>query len=216
MKKFLSCRKYACIVAFILSAISFSANAGDTLSFQVQAGANFARMNCKFVNTAIFENEANSITGANFGFRVERKVGKDFYLNSGVIFDMKGYEDNLTDLKLRLYYLTVPLHFGYRYKMADDIFFITDVGPYISYGIHANHKAFEDEIIDDLDFGLGFRFGLEFMKHWMVTMGGDFGLLNIGNMEVKNPDASKKGEYQFYNNARLHNFCFSTCLLYRF
>ena len=216
MKKLLLCRKGACIIVFILSAFSFSANAGDTLSFQIQAGANFARMNCKSVNTAIIDNTVSSITGANFGLRIERSVGKDFYLNSGVIFDMKGYEDDSTGLDLRLYYLTVPLHFGFRYKMADDVRFFSDLGPYISYGINANHNAFEDEIFDDLDFGLGFRFGLEFIKHWSVAIGGDFGLLNIGNETVKNPDYGKKDEYEFYNNSRLHNFCFSTSLLYRF
>ena len=205
----------ACFLLLVLS-VFFSAHASDTLSFQIQAGANFARQNCKLVDVKNIDNTVSSITGANFGVRIERSIKKDFYLNAGVIFDMKGYSDDTTGLDLRLYYLTVPLHFGYRYTLSDQARFFTDFGPYFSYGINANHNAFEDDIYKKFDFGLGFRFGLEFYNHWSVALGGDFGMLNIGKQEVLYPDKSKKGEYEFYNNSRIHNFCLSTALLYRF
>lgn len=216
MTLFWSKRNFVSFIGMFFSVLVFKANASDTLSFQLQAGANFAKQNCKLVDVKTIGNTVSPITGANVGMRVERVFGRDFYLNSGVIFDMKGYSDDTTGLDLRLYYLTLPVHLGYRYTLTDDARFFTDLGPYVSYGIHDNHNAFDNKIYKKADFGLGFRFGLELIKHWSVALGADFGLLNIGKQEVKVPDMSKKGEYQFYNNAHLHNFCLATCLLYRF
>lgn len=104
------------------------------------------------------------------------------------------------------YSLVLPIHAGYKFNVANNIQLFAAVGPYIGIGLGGNDKikvfsgnnanASESEYVrnvfgDDgpmrrFQVGLDARIGVEFLKHYIVSVGYDYQFNNMSSVsEVK-------------------------------
>lgn len=137
------------------------------------------------------------------------------YVNFGLDYSMLGAKQSLelsipdpsdpdnilleqnTHEMLRLHYLSIPLHVGYRYNITDQFGAFADFGPYFGLGVggkwsETDTKYFKKKGTDAkrLDCGLGFRVGTEYNNHLSLTFGFNWGLTKHydypGNKDPKN------------------------------
>ena len=119
--------------------------------------------------------------------------------------------------KANPYSLVLPIHAGYKFNVANNIQLFAAVGPYIGVGLGGNDKikAFsgsnsESEYIRNVfgddgpmrRFQVGFdaRIGVEFLKHYIVSVGYDCQFNNMSSI----------------SGVKYHGQSFSVNLGYRF
>lgn len=85
------------------------------------------------------------------------------------------------------YYLHLPIHFGYRWAVAQRCAIYADAGPYFSFGLfgkarntdNISHQKSKGSVYDEIkrfDFGIGARLGVEVADHYRIGIGYDYGL----------------------------------------
>jgi hypothetical protein len=122
--------------------------------------------------------------------------------------------------KANPYSLVLPIHAGYKFNVANNIQLFAAVGPYVGVGLGGNGKVkafsgsnantFESESISNVfgddgpmrRFQVGFdaRIGVEFLKHYIVSVGYDFQFNNMSSI----------------SGVKYHGQSFSVNLGYRF
>ena len=142
----------------------------------------------------------DSKVGFHIGVRGELALPSlvdGLYTNAGLLVSQKGAKLDMGDLgsdKLTAYYLEVPIHVGYKYSFNETFSLFGEFGPYFAFGLGGKEKVkelapFSDgyneysiktfDLIKRFDAGLGFRIGAEFKQKYTVSLGYDFGLVNI-------------------------------------
>ncbi|MDR1225820.1 MAG: PorT family protein [Prevotellaceae bacterium] len=130
-----------------------------------------------------------SIDG-NFGLEVGPvlyyAVKDNFYINSGAMFSVKSFDfDNGgggSSESLSMYYLDVPLNFGYSFPIGD-LSFYGQAGPFI--GIKLSES--EESGLGSFNAGLGAMFGINLNK-FKIECGYQLGLVNV----LKEADDNEK------------------------
>lgn len=137
-------------------------------------------------------------------------------------------DDNLdiftydVDSKVALHYIDVPVHVGFQYGITDEWSVYADFGPYFGFGLSGKVKEksyINNKTIDAPDFswfkkgdngegmkrfdaGIGLNIGGEYMNHYILNFGLDWGLTNQLNND-------------WGKNDKLKNFNFSISVGYR-
>lgn len=127
---------------------------------------------------------------------------QDTYVRTELLFQRKGASQDWADAKFRTCYLELPVHYGYAYLLNKDWTLIGETGPYVALGIggrarydmpdglggsrRVSEKFFTNEYMgeDDprnLDFGWGFHVGAIFQQNHQLTVGWDFGFINMND-----------------------------------
>ena len=123
--------------------------------------------------------------GMTFGWRGEYMLpgAMGTYVNFGLDMTQKGANDvNIPRYpeseKINAFYLSLPLHVGYRYNILEDLGVYADFGPYFAAGFASNNGWFGNEEVDArrFDIGLGCRVGAEYNNHLSLTFGFDWGM----------------------------------------
>ncbi|MCD8303810.1 MAG: PorT family protein [Prevotellaceae bacterium] len=178
-------------------------------------------------------------TYISLGLEWTQKGGKRKGLEYPSRFDDE--EDNVPypgTHKVTEHYISIPIHVGFRYNFSDDWGIFGEFGPYFAIGV-AGHNRFDTERegypantanfkyatfkengdadmacwgFQRFDTGIGFRVGAEYLKHYSVNVGCDWGLTDMLRGEYRDAFGT---EYQ-YNADKLKNFCISITLGYRF
>ena len=201
--------KVVLIAVAILIGTNVSAQ-NSPITFGVRAGVNLSDI------LEIYGNEVNASggkVGFNAGITMDYAFGTfgnrhSFYLLTGLEFTTKGAREEYSGetFTLNLMYLQVPIHFGYKLGVSDNVRMIFRIGPYVAYGVGGNASmteggvsvsvgAFSDELdlLNRFDVGLGFGTGVEFNRRVTLGLGFDLGLLNI----------SRNNDFGI-NNANMH------------
>lgn len=104
-------------------------------------------------------------------------------------------------------YLELPIHFGYRFKVGDAVSLFVKGGPYVAFGVFGKVKTWQttDGVmvhdvkesafknwINRFDWGLGLRVGAEFLNHYQISVGHDWGLKGF---EKAHPSSDKHRTY---------------------
>lgn len=178
----------AALLAMALLA-GMTINAQDKpLTFGVKAGMNLSNFGGDTDGT-------KAKIGFNVGVTVDYAFSPELYLLSGLEFTTKGSKTKEFEgekATLNAMYLQLPVHLGYKLKVAEATKIVFHAGPYIAYGVggkvtyeYDGQKDKGDFFGDEeeggckrFDFGLGLGVGAEFGKI-NVGLGYDFGLLNI-------------------------------------
>lgn len=214
--------KKAIITAISLGAAIFSLSAQD-MEWNVQAGLNLSSYESTETVTVAGKSSSGPTTesdkkaGFNVGILGKKPISNGMYVNSGLLFEQKGgkIKREYSELKETIYYVTIPLHFGYRYEFNENIAAFADFGPYFSVGV-AGKTKFEDTKVDvfgddgyrkRFDMGLGLRLGPEFMNKYTFSLGFDWGLFNSGKKEERKYTKIEQ---------EIKNFTFSLNLGYKF
>lgn len=179
----------------------------QSTSVEAEAGINLSSM---------------SILDSKIGFHLGVRVGRELptlfdgaYINGAALLTLKGAEKDygdILDVKFDAYYLEVPVHFGYKYVFNENVAVFGEFGPYFSFGLFGKSKvksmgddAKVDTFSDDggvkrFDFGFGFRFGVELNNRIPISVGYDFGLINVAkdtDEAVKNSNLTLSIGYKF-------------------
>lgn len=102
------------------------------------------------------------------------------------------------------YYLSIPVHLGYKFSMGRNVSLFVNAGPYFNIGLFGKAKetitpdngkattytradnVFSSKIQERFDWGLGFRAGIEVVRHIQVGIGYDWGMKNVNKNGVDN------------------------------
>lgn len=163
------------------------------------------------------------------------------YLNGGIEYSMKGAKDRIgvqVDDMLGLnatyitrpMYLQVPIHVGYRYDVMDELGFYADFGPYFALGTNGKCVTKMDDFSDDIrsnffynddngfykvqrpEFGLGFRIGAEYARHYNFLLSCDWGITDMLTQSQKHIIVTNTGNM----NPSVKNFAAGLTFGYRF
>lgn len=121
-----------------LSITMASAQGTDKMSFGILGGVNFQNLNGKDASGDKLENEM--ILGYHAGVNVQIPIAPQFYFQPGLIFSIKGAQNNYSVLGVdftsttKLSYVEMPLNLVYK-AMLGNGYFMLGFGPYIGYGI---------------------------------------------------------------------------------
>lgn len=124
-----------------------------------------------------------------FGLQLSTKSHK-----SGSVI---GFEEEELQSTTNINYLVVPVHIGYKMKCSKNISLLANAGPYVGVGLWGKYKHFENgkkdysssDIFDTengykrFDYGCGFNIGLEYAKHFQLSLGADWGLKDISKVD---------------------------------
>lgn len=188
MKKFYS----ILMVAVAALSMSFSAQA-EAPKWEIVAGMNVANIDAS---------GASSRIGFHAGIRTTigiPNVSNGFYANAGALLSLKGFKAG--GITLNPYYLEIPVHFGYKYAVNETLALFGEFGPYFGIGLFGKTDG-EDVFCDGgykrFDLGLGLRAGLEFNQKVPVSIGYDFGVLDVAEgVSAKNRNLTISVGYKF-------------------
>ena len=180
-----------------MGTLTASAQSAGEFRFGVTGGMNV---------TNITDLGLDSKIGFNAGFRGEYNFSKNFYMNAGLLWSMKGakgdgevsgievkYTDNPS-------YLEIPIAFGGRYIIDKGLSIFAETGPYFAVGVCGKEKAkyealgrsktekadfFGDDGADRFDAGWGLRAGVEVNK-FQIHLGYEHGFVNMVDDACKN------------------------------
>lgn len=137
------------------------------------------------------------------------------FVNAGLEYTMKGARERVSatidDMVgvgatgiARPMYVQLPIHVGYRYDLLEDLGVYADFGPYFAVGTNGKYRIKYDNFASDLtqnffnsgetpynyemqrwDFGLGFRLGAEYARHYNFQVGCDWGITDMLTQEQK-------------------------------
>jgi hypothetical protein len=172
--------------ALLYASISF---AQSKTTFGVRAGVNFYSNNSK--NDEGDKEESKMITGVNVGVNAEIPIGVDYFIQPGILFTTKGGKSKMTDSKLSISYIEIPVNFIYKPDLGSG-HMLLGFGPYVAFGVGGKSGSidldFTNEVKEDdppgvylkrLDAGLNFLVGYEWANRLSAQLNAGLGLANI-------------------------------------
>ena len=173
------------IASFIMCA--FAVNADP--EWGLTAGLNVSTWN---------GSDCDARAGFNIGVKMEDEVSAPFFIEAGVLLSNKGCKwsqdmDNSWDENFSLWYLHVPVNFGYKFDLNENLQIAPKVGIYGAVGLWGDdgndndpfydfdNKSNNSVSCDNFNhFDFGFNLGVNFyvQKHFEVSTGYEFGMVN--------------------------------------
>jgi hypothetical protein len=159
-------------IAFFAASL-FSAIGLGQASFGIIAGLNIANQSLKVTESGFTgRGSGNSIPAFQIGGFADLPLGNNFNFLPELLLSGEGsnFNDDITSgtLKIRPYYLRIPLDFAYEANIHSGGKFIIGTGPEFGYGLFGNFsegvsstKVFQDSLFKRFDFGLSFMTGVE-------------------------------------------------------
>lgn len=177
------------LLLFVLFALTGTTAVAQSTRFGVTAGVQWSH-----------PKNYKTLTGFHVGAKGQYEFtsyANTAYLDYGLLLTTKGWKDELfvdatlkesTDWTCRLYYLELPVHFGYKLSLSDRARLFMDLGPYFAVGLYGKSKVdskvetadagnlFKD-IYKRFDCGVGARMGVEAGRHFQLSIGYELGLM---------------------------------------
>lgn len=189
----------------------------QTPSLTFLGGANAASMSVK-LGSSNPENEKSykMLFGLNIGAMYDYVFSKDrrkeLSVTTGLMFDSRGYSQNLDneglklDNKTTLYYIDVPIYLKYKYRFRSRNKVYFGAGPYLGVGLFGNSYVEyqyagaepgsssetiswgNDPLKDNykrLDYGLSAKVGFLWDGGFTISASYDYGLPNISAVDTR-------------------------------
>lgn len=186
--------KTTIFVLLLLAVIHGHAQEKKTI-FGIKAGLNVSNIGA--TDDKEFDN-TNAKTGFHAGVTLDYAFTPNWYLLTGLEYTTKGTKIDLgsRDMDIKAAYVQLPLHGGFKFRVADALSVLVYLGPYFAYGLHGKSKygsfkydTFSKDIAKKFDCGMNFGAGLEWKK-FCFGLGGEYGMVNI--MEEGNSKAETR------------------------
>ena len=189
------------IIAIVAVVAAWSVSAQD-LRYGVVGGVNFAWEKAKAEGLAL---SSDSYIGFQAGIKAEMDleayIMEGFYAEGSLLYNLKG--GSYSGSHSNLGYLQLPVNFGYRVAIADNVSVIGSLGPYFALGILGKDVTKSEgakikadvfgERLQRFDFGLNYKLGVEMWDQWQFYLGFEHGLLNLAK-KTKDLDYSLKSK----------------------
>jgi hypothetical protein len=114
---------------------------------------------------------------------------KNLYLNSGLIFSIKNFEQNSRyndyyDTSLTGYFIDVPIALGYAFHFGKFALY-AQTGPYVGAKVaevftHKGRKIEETNLLKNFNYGLGAAAGINIYQ-FKLELGTQYGLANVSD-----------------------------------
>ena len=179
------------IASFIMCA--FAVNADP--EWGLTAGLNVSTWN---------GSDCDARAGFNIGVKMEDEVSAPFFIEAGALLSNKGckwtasYNNFSRDYNYSLWYLHVPVNFGYKFDLNENLQIAPKIGIYAGIGLWGDDDNSDDPFYDyddkdikynnlslceysnfnhfDFGFGLGANFYIQ--KHFEISTGYEFGMVD--------------------------------------
>ncbi|MCA1760310.1 MAG: PorT family protein, partial [Bacteroidales bacterium] len=217
------------LIFFLIGSMAFAQGPADSrTSFAILGGVNLQNLNGKDNSGNKLENDM--IIGYHAGVNIQIPLAPQFYFQPGLMYSIKGAENNegLLNGTYNLSYVELPLNLVYKAPVGNG-YFMLGFGPYVAYGIAGkatyevggvsaeNDIEFKKEVasgdplttvyVKPFDAGANLFFGYELSGGLFLQLNTQLGLLDI------NPTDNRiTGE----NNSTLKNTGYGLSLGYRF
>lgn len=169
MKKFL----FLVAAAFICSTVGAQVVTSTSFKKAQKGTVWYVKAGMNIANVSVDEGEGpDALVGYVVGIAFDRPIGQGgAFWNSGLQLATKGWKvsEGEYEVKLNAHKLEIPLTFGYKYKVNDDIAIDARVGGFANYDVFGKMKAKEDGEeesvnlgdLEDYDrFSAGLQFGI--------------------------------------------------------
>ena len=195
----------------LAASLALGASAQSNLKWKVVGGMNISTM-------SFFDSKAGFHLGTKAQLDLPQVID-GMYVNAGALFSQKGAKLDMGDMgyeKINAYYLEIPIHVGYKYDINDNFSVFGEAGPYFAVGLGGKTKT-EELVYDNsswnpehfekvrketyeydtfgngglkrFDLGLGIHAGVEFKKKFSLSIGYDWGLLNVAKNQNEGADS---------------------------
>ncbi len=140
---------------------------------------------------------ADSKIGFQIGVRGEYNFSESLYLGAALVYDHKGWK--VEDESANAGYINLPIHFGYKISLTENLWGFAEVGPYFAYGIAGKMGDINTfDVAEKFDAGIGGRIGVE-ISNFQIHVGYDYGLTDLADVEdaAKNTNIMVGVSYMF-------------------
>ena len=194
------------IIAIVAVVATWGVSAQD-LRYGIVGGLNFGWERAKAENTSIKSDcHIGFQAGVKAEMDLEAYIMECFYAEGSLLYNLKG--GSYSGSHSNLGYLQLPVNFGYRVAVADQISLIGSLGPYFALGIlgkdvtkteDAKIKAdVFGERLQRFDFGLNYKLGVEMWEQWQFYLGFEHTLLNLSKTPKDTGSKFKTKVSNFY------------------
>lgn len=195
------------LLTIAISAIVFATSQAQEFRYGLSGGYN--------LNSMIANESKSGFHAGLKGEYVFRDAQKGLYTDFGLMISSYGWKstpayDNgtgkVSEWDTTPYYLNIPIHLGYKFKVNDNLSIFVNAGPYFNIGMFgkmncttthlgskietqvSSNNIFKDGLSPRFDWGIGFRAGVEIARHTQIAIGYDWGMKNsyMNNPETKN------------------------------
>lgn len=195
MKKFI----LLVLVAFACTAINAQLVTSSSFKKEKSKTVWYAKAGMTFANVSADGESADNLFGYNLGIAFDKPMG-----NSGVFWGMgltlatKGYKvgDGDFEAKINANKLEIPLNFGYKYTINDDIAVDARIGGFVNYDVFGKYTESYDGDeescnlgdLEDYDrFSAGIQFGVGvWYQHLNLNITYQNGLVKQNDAKEKN------------------------------
>lgn len=191
------------ILLLLVAAMATCTLSAQELRWGVTGGLNFANVHFSEPNSSDCYIGFNA--GVKAEYDLEDAIASGFYADARLLYTLKG--GRWSGIHQNLGYISLPLNFGYRYALSNDVKLFGGLGPYLAIGVLGKEvfKEGDIKIKSDMfgenykrfDFGLNYNVGVELYDQWQVFMGFEHGLVNSFKSKLEG-DNSKMHPLNFY------------------
>lgn len=178
------------------------------------------------VNVNSPSGDDTGLIGFNVGVKGELgllQASEGWFMDFSALLSSHGwksvaYYDKATATSLQWkatpYYLSIPVHVGYKFRCSDKLKLFVSAGPYAGIGLFGketltstlagksttstvSNKIFADNVHERFDWGLGCRLGAELYGHWQLSVGYDWGMKDTNKKNMRYRTLSISSVYVF-------------------
>ena len=178
------------------------------------------------VNVNSPSGDDTGLIGFNVGVKGELgllQASEGWFMDFSALLSSHGwksvaYYDKATATSLQWkatpYYLSIPVHVGYKFRCSDKLKLFVSAGPYAGIGLFGketltstlagksttstvSNNIFADNVHERFDWGLGCRLGAELYGHWQLSVGYDWGMKDTNKKNMRYRTLSISSVYVF-------------------
>ena len=149
-------------------------------------------------------------SGYHIGLQGDINIYKGLYAQAALMLEGRNYGGSIfstygASWQSKSYYLSIPVHVGYKFAVADNVKLSISAGPKFDIGLFGKYNTkilnqatdyhgnvFSDNYLNRFDVAIGAKVGVELFDHYQVSIGYNWGLKNI----VKNGPDTKNRQLQ--------------------
>jgi len=177
-------------------ALILLAQFANAQTFGIKGGLNFSSMKFSEGGTGY---TPSILAGMQFGPVAEFKLNHSLFLNTGVLYSLKGFnlksvsDDQVQNAsffngKAKLSYFELPVNLAYKMKLKNNYQFIVQGGPYAALSAGGTIKkpgyplqdVYQYHYLNSYDYGVGAGVGIE-KGPLVASLNYEYGLLNLNS-----------------------------------